>query len=245
MCLLIVLRSQQPAFPVLVASNRDERRDRKASPPGLWLGQRRRAITPRDRLAGGTWIGVNDRGLFAGLTNVTGAPIPKAAPSRGHLVPLALDQDGLDAAAAAVGALLAATPHGGCQLVLCDGQHTRVLRHVDGVTTVLDWADPLLVVSNEHAPGQLSLPQLAAAAAPNGTAQERLQRLRPLLLDRGGDGRHAVLKTGGDYGTVSSSLLAVAAEPGQLVWLYAAGPPDVTDYRNYGNLGRRLVDDGP
>jgi hypothetical protein len=37
-------------------------------------------------------------------------------------------------------------------------------------------------------------------------------------------------------------LLAVpAGDPGQLVWRYAAGPPDVTEFRNYGNLGRRLL----
>jgi len=52
---------------------------------------------------------------------------------------------------------------------------------------------------------------------------------------------------GDGYGTVSSSLIAVPAQdPLALVWRYAAGPPDVTDYKNYGNLGRRLLaDDGP
>jgi hypothetical protein len=30
---------------------------------------------------------------------------------------------------------------------------------------------------------------------------------------------------------------------GRLVWLYAPGPPDITAYRSYGNLGRRLLPD--
>ena len=55
---------------------------------------------------------------------------------------------------------------------------------------------------------------------------------------------HRILKGGnGPYGTVSSSLVAVPRrDPLRLVWRYAAGPPDVTPYRDYGNLGRRLSD---
>ena len=41
-------------------------------------------------------------------------------------------------------------------------------------------------------------------------------------------------------------LVAVpASDPLQMLWRYAAGPPDTSEYRNYGNLGRRLLgDDG-
>ena len=70
MCLLIVVRGRFAGHPIVVAGNRDERRDRKASPPGLWVGERRRVLSPRDRVAGGTWLGVNDLGAFAGLTNI-------------------------------------------------------------------------------------------------------------------------------------------------------------------------------
>lgn len=248
MCLLIVLRGRFETHPIVVAGNRDERRDRRASPPGLWVGHRRRVISPRDRTAGGTWLAVNDRGLFAGLTNVAGAPPPAGAATRGELPHLALDEDDLERAAAAVAAAVAARTYGGFQLVLCDGRRTLVLRHERGTLQRLPWDDPLLVVSNEHAPGELALPLLSAALAGLRGAdpvEGLLDRLAPLLLDRGAEGRHAVLKTGAVYGTVSSSLLAVhATDPAALVWRYAAGPPDGTPYRNYGNLGRRLVDAG-
>ncbi|HLQ39131.1 MAG TPA: hypothetical protein VK348_15080, partial [Planctomycetota bacterium] len=133
-------------------------------------------------------------------------------------------------------------------LVLCDGRSTVVLRHAGGMVTESDWREPVLVVSNEHAPGRLRLPGLPDAAALPRDARELLQCLRPLLLDEGGAGRHPVLKRGDLYGTVSSSLLAVppAGMPQRLLWLYASGAPDVTPYRDYGNLGKRLlpVDDG-
>lgn len=245
MCLCIVLRSLHADFPILVAANRDERPDRKASPPGLWVGLRRRVISPRDRLAGGTWLGVNDRGMFAGLTNVSQSPPLPAAPSRGHLPHLALDEDDLDAATAVVLARVRQTPHAGFQLVLCDGRRTRVLRHAGDELAVIDWPEPVLVISNEHAPGELRLPALAAAAAPRRSADQQLDALQPLLLDGGGGVRHPALKRGTSFATVSSSLLAVPVrDPLQLVWRFCQGSPDKAPYRDYGNLGRRLLPDG-
>jgi hypothetical protein len=241
MCLLIVLRGRSAAHPLLVAGNRDERTDRPASPPGLWVGQQRRVLSPRDRRAGGTWLGVNDRGVVAGLTNVAGAPVVAGAPSRGHLVHLALDADGLDAGLAAVARAVAATPHSGFQLVLADARAVVVLRHDGGRLQRIDWSDDVLVVTNEHGPGALQPRGLAPALAPALPLDRQLVRLADVLRDPGGDGHHPICKRGIDYGTVSSSLLAVPPDPARgLVWRYAAGAPDVAPYKEYGNLGRRL-----
>jgi hypothetical protein len=242
MCLLIVLRGRFASHPILVASNRDERTDRKASPPGLFVGDRHRMISPRDRQAGGTWLAVNDRGLFAGLTNITGVPAPAGATSRGELPHLALDEDHLEAAAAAVTEAARQRAFAGFQLVLCDGARTVVLRHARAGLQRIDWPDPVLVASNEHTPGALVLPGLDAALAHGDSPAAVLDRLRPLLREPGGPGRQVVLKRGEGYGTVSSALIAVPArDPAALVWLHAPGPPDLAEYRDYGNLGRRLL----
>jgi uncharacterized protein with NRDE domain len=66
MCLMVVLRRVHPAFPVVVAANRDEAYARPTAPPGaLWPG----VAGGRDLVAGGTWLGVRRDGFFAGLTN--------------------------------------------------------------------------------------------------------------------------------------------------------------------------------
>ncbi len=244
MCILIVLRAADAGHPIVVAANRDERTDRKAAPPGLFVGARHRMLSPRDRVAGGTWLAIDDRGWFAGITNLAQvAPVPDA-PSRGHLPHLALDEADLDAAVAAVRRRVAEHAHAGFQLVLCDGHRTLVVRHAAGQVTVADWADPLLVVTNEHGPGELPLRGLPAVRAANDGIERRFTALAAVLADRGGDGHHPVCKHGDRYGTVSSSLLAAAsAGPLALHWRYAPGPPDVTAYRDYGNLGRRLLPD--
>jgi hypothetical protein len=244
MCILILLRGLHREYPILVGGNRDERTDRKAAPPGLWVGQHHRILSPRDRVAGGTWMAIDERGWFAGLTNIAGAPAVPNAPSRGLLPHLALDEPDLEAAVAMVQARVRAAAHAGFQLVLCDGQRTFVLRHARGELRVEPWSDPVLVVTNEHAPGELALRGLGAALLPELSVEARLDALAPLLRDRGEGGHHPVCKRGDGYGTVSSSLLAVPARGGPgLLWRYAPGPPDVTPYRNYGNLERRLLPD--
>lgn len=242
MCLLILLRGFHRDYPLLCASNRDERTDRPAAPPGLYVGHRHRLLAPRDRTAGGTWLAVDQHGRLAGLTNLAGTPAVANAPSRGLLPLLALDEPDLDAAMAAVAARVQSQPHAGFQLVLADAERMLVMRHAGGQCTVREWQDAVLVLGNEHGPGELQPRHLPLALAAHGTAEQRLAACLPMLRDPGGDGHHAICKRGDGYGTVASSLVALpAASMAGLRWHYAPGPPDTTTFRSYGNLGRRLL----
>lgn len=243
MCLLILIQGVDPEYPLLVASNRDEERSRKAAPPGLFVGARQRLLSPRDRRSGGTWLAVSQHGMFAGITNVAGAPRRTLRTTRGLLPHLALDHPDLDAGAAAVQSEVESAEYNAFQLLISDGCRTRILCHDGSGLQVQETSDTVLVVSNEHRPGQLLLPGADRALESGLAAAERLDRLRPLLLDVGDSSGHQVLKKGdADYGTVSSSLIAVPARDiTRLIWLYAPGPPDEHDYKSYGNLARRLV----
>jgi uncharacterized protein with NRDE domain len=68
-CLLVVCSRAVPGFPLVVAANRDERLDRPATAFTVFREREPRILGGRDELAGGTWLGVNDRGVVAGLTN--------------------------------------------------------------------------------------------------------------------------------------------------------------------------------
>jgi uncharacterized protein with NRDE domain len=86
--------------------NRDEQRDRPpATPPARHRVGERTAVFPIDPLSGGTWIGVNDRGLVGALLNRTldaSSPRPVPARSRGLIVPALLECDSLASALDAV-----------------------------------------------------------------------------------------------------------------------------------------------
>jgi uncharacterized protein with NRDE domain len=87
MCTLIAVVAASPSAPLLIAANRDERTTRPARPPFLWPAQGGpRFVAPRDEQAGGSWLGLSERGLFVGITNRAGVPLDPSRRSRGALV---------------------------------------------------------------------------------------------------------------------------------------------------------------
>jgi uncharacterized protein with NRDE domain len=93
MCTLVVAAHVLADRPLVVVANRDEQLDRASSPPFRWQepsGGDLGFFAPRDEVAGGTWLGVNDHGVFVGITNryLGGRDATRA--SRGELVVQAL-----------------------------------------------------------------------------------------------------------------------------------------------------------
>ncbi len=110
MCTLIVLHRCVPGKPLVVAANRDEFFARPAEGPAIRQTSSGRILAPRDLEAGGSWVGLSERGVFAGLTNLRpiagtqlrtslggqpggqpGGEKTKALRSRGELVMAALE----------------------------------------------------------------------------------------------------------------------------------------------------------
>ncbi len=238
MCLLILVRGVDPDYPLIVASNRDEHRERKAAPPGLFVGDVHRMISPRDRRAGGTWMALNENGMFVAITNVAGASEQPRSSSRGDLPHLALDQSDVASAVDAVRVRCGDEEFNPFQLLIADRDRARVVVFQQGRFEDVAVEETPAVLSNEHRLGELVLPQACSEAGP---LDERIEEFKRILVDRGELTGHRILKKGGEYGTVSSSILAIPAVGILGVqWWYSAGEPDVTPYRNYGNLASRL-----
>ncbi len=68
MCLILFAYGIHPEYPLLVAANRDEFYDRPSASVHRW-SDAPHVIAGRDLLKLGTWLGISDRGRFAGLTN--------------------------------------------------------------------------------------------------------------------------------------------------------------------------------
>lgn len=76
-----------PDYPLIVAANRDELFDRPAVAMAV-LEDSPRVLGGRDKLAGGTWLAVNRRGVVAALTNrPSGGQKDPSKRSRGELPP--------------------------------------------------------------------------------------------------------------------------------------------------------------
>jgi uncharacterized protein with NRDE domain len=94
MCLAIVALRAHPDYPLVIAANRDEFHARAALPAAWWQAARTPMLAGRDRAGGGTWMGITRAGRWSLLTNYReGVARDLAAPSRGELVPQALQPD--------------------------------------------------------------------------------------------------------------------------------------------------------
>jgi uncharacterized protein with NRDE domain len=86
MCLILLSFRQDPEYPVIFASNRDEFFARPAEPARFW-GEVPDMLAGRDLQAGGTWLGITRSGRFATVSNVREPDLHDVrAPSRGQLV---------------------------------------------------------------------------------------------------------------------------------------------------------------
>ena len=129
MCSLVIDYRPDAAWPVILAANRDEMLDRPWDPPGRHWPDRPNVVAGRDRLAGGSWLGLNDEGVVAGILNRVDSLGPKPGfRSRGELVLEALDHADAAAAAGALGGL-DARAYRSFNLVIADNRDAFWLRN--------------------------------------------------------------------------------------------------------------------
>jgi uncharacterized protein with NRDE domain len=86
LCLILLAWRAREDFPLVVAANRDEWRDRPTEPAHWWSGKHE-IFAGRDLKAGGTWMGITRAGRFAAVTNFRDPTDKRStARSRGELV---------------------------------------------------------------------------------------------------------------------------------------------------------------
>src|SRR4051794_19189903 len=84
MCLLAVFCHLAADAPLVVAANREERYDRGGEPPAVRPGPLP-FVAGIDPAHGGTWFGVNARGVVVAVTNRAKTHPPMSPKSRGLL----------------------------------------------------------------------------------------------------------------------------------------------------------------
>src|ERR1700686_2599511 len=84
MCLLALFFRAVPDAAVVVGANREDPCAGGGEPPRILPGPLR-ALAGVDPRAGGTWLGVNERGVVAAVTNRAKTEVPATPRSRGQL----------------------------------------------------------------------------------------------------------------------------------------------------------------
>ena len=254
MCTVVILSRPGHDWPLVFAANRDEMTGRPWLPPGRHWPNRAEVVAGRDQLAGGTWLGLNDWGVIAGVLNRPGSLGPdEALRSRGELPLEALDHA---EASAAADALSNAEPssYRPFNMVIADALDAFWLRSPGNGEPIQAAPIPKgLSMVTAHDMNDTSSPRirhflpLFENARPPDPETGDWSEWQALLASRQGDapedtpddtlddspGGAMTFATGTGFGTLSSSLLALprpGREDAKPVWLFAPGPPDETPY---------------
>lgn len=245
MCTLIILRRPDHPWPLLLAGNRDEMRERPWLPPARHWDDRPEVVAGLDQLADGSWMGINDHGVAAVVMNRSGTlgPDPHRR-SRGELVLEALDHAEAHEAARAL-ADLAPESYRGFNLFIGDPRQAFLLSN-DGSRIRKQEIGPGLhmltaLELNDAQDPRIAhyLPRFSTAPVPNPETGDwsAWSALLAATEAAPGEERNSAmcfdLETG--FGTRSSSLIALPAHPGfdaRPLWLFAADAPNRVDFEN-------------
>jgi len=242
MCTLVIRFQPGERWPLLLAGNRDEMRSRESLPPARhWSGMP--GITAGlDRLAGGTWLGINREGVVASVMNREGTLGPAAGKrSRGELVLEALRKSTAEQAVRELQTLPAAD-YRAFNLFVGDREQCFWLRNRGRDEEESLQAFPIapglhMLTSRElddtgHPRIGYWLPRFQQAETPcpeHGNWEEWIA----LISARNGGSPphpHAAMNMAlaSGFATVSSSLIALPRKEIRALplWLYADGAPD-------------------
>ena len=132
MCILAIQYGTVDRAPILVAQNREEYLDRPTQIPKIQSGKPR-VICGIDRKAGGTWLGVNQGGLFVAVANRPKTLVPPEPRSRGILCRELLSLPNAAEAAEYAARELSTGCYAGANYICADAQSGAVLYAGDRV----------------------------------------------------------------------------------------------------------------
>jgi uncharacterized protein with NRDE domain len=245
MCTLAIYYQSFPDYPVVIAANRDEYLARPALPPTM-LDVDPLIVGGKDLQASGTWLGLNQYGMVAGLLNRRNgdAANDPTLRSRGLLCLDALHYSDAASAAAFVGrqrgdsynpfnlliasraaAFVTYNRFGKIEVVeLEPGFH--LLTNVD----VDDFECPRISRSYSRFAELGRDPDFVRDPVGRRAALSKLLADHSTQLDPRSGRPNSLCLHLGDYGTRSSSLIFMGREPAQVEHYFVAGPPCTASY---------------
>lgn len=238
-----------PEYPLFVLANRDEARARPTELPQVhttssgsdWLGG-------TDVRAGGTWLGVNADGLLVAVTNRAKNDVAEKLQSRGILCRALLEQPSLNAARAEFERHWKEHEFAGFNLLLFSADEAVVIEAGDELKST-SLSRGIHVIANrglndpDDARVRRARKQVQAMPQESPSVTNWIRdSQRILAIHTDGEQPGLCLHRTVEWGTVSSTIVALAAERGRSKYFYAPGPPCLTAFTDYSPSLRTLFE---
>jgi uncharacterized protein with NRDE domain len=247
MCLLAIQYQLVPEAPILVAANREERYDRPSQPPSIQSGKPR-ALCGLDQQAGGTWLGVNQHGMFVAACNRRKWHVPEQPLSRGVLCRELLRANSARQAVDTALEELSSGNYNGVNYVVADSESGWVV-HGGDQTDVVELAEGLSIIANRDVNDPLD--ERVALARRLLTLQTLDSPVKFLAVASkvfarppSPEGRPTIIVRGADAGTVSSTLFSLGKKPRDAIYQFAPAAPDRAKYEDYSPFLRDILSRG-
>lgn len=247
MCILAIQYRLVPDSPILVAANREEFFDRPSLPPSIQSGKPR-VLCGIDQQAGGTWLGVNQNGMFVAVCNRPKLSVPLAPRSRGVLcrellrcgsarqaIDLAMDE-------------MLSGKYNGANYVIADSESAWVVHGGDDPDAVeLEQGLSIIAAGDVNDPRDervklasrlLTLQTLDSPVKFLAVASKAFARAPAV------PGRPSMVVRNADRGTVSSTLLSLGKKPRDAIYQFANGSPDQAKYEDFSPMLRDILSRG-
>jgi hypothetical protein len=198
-----------------------------------------------DPVAGGTWFGVNERGLLVAVTNRPKTELPPEPRSRGLLVRELLGLGSVAAARDQAVRELDSGKYAGCNLLCADATSAMVIQAGDWLRVrLLPPGIHCLTAHdvNDSGDSRLGYALWYLSQRQYACADECVRALRE-LCPQTGNGAPPICLHGERGGTVSSSIVVMRSSRLQSVYWHAQGPPDRTPYTDVSALLREIARD--
>ncbi|HAT49501.1 MAG: NRDE family protein [Nitrospirae bacterium] len=251
MCSVVIHHAPDHAWPLLLAANRDEMMDRPWLEPGRHWPQQPNIIAGKDQRAGGSWLGINERGVVATILNRVGTlGTQPGKHSRGWLVLQALRHESAETSVKQ----LVSWARGHCfrpfNLIVADHHHAfwisyRTTIHESTGEFSIQTIQPGLHMLTAHDMDDTTdprirgyLPQFLERPLPDPDGD--WSSWTPVLASQtpipGGSPQSAMcFALANRFATVSSSLIALPHPKDNNrspQWLFAGGQPGKATYRS-------------
>ena len=247
MSLLAILYQLVPESPILVAANREEKLERVCPTPSIQSGKPR-ILASIDQQTGGTYLGVNQAGMFCGLTTRRKMYVPPTPKSRSALCREMLKTNSSRQAVDLALEELDANQYDGANFVVADAESGWVI-HAGNDVNVVQLKEGLSII------GQMDVDDPIDERA---TLARRLLTLQMLdspikflavaskVFARSpvGGGRPGMVIREPNYGTVSSTLISLGQKPRDAIYQYSNGAPDQSKFEDYSPFLRDILSRG-
>lgn len=247
MSLLAVVYHLVPDAPILVACNRDEMFDRSCPTPSIQSGKPR-VLASIDPNSNGTYLGINQNGMFVSVVRRKKYDGPANPRSRGGLCRELLRCTSARQAVDQCMEELETNQYEGGNFVIADPECGWIV-HSNGENTVSELQRGMTVIGDSDVDDRrdervnmakrlLTLQTLDSPVKFLAVASKVFAR------SPGAPGRPSMVVRGKDYGTVSSTLISLGKKPRDAIYQYANGAPDEAKFEDFSPLLRDILSRG-